>query len=94
MQIQGLETLLRDQLFTETQPKDQGFQAMLQQGIQDLNQTTQKSMELSNQFAAGENVALHDVMIASQEADLAMRLAVQLRNKALEAYREIIRMPV
>lgn len=63
-------------------------------GIEKLNATQQKAGELSNRFAAGENVELHDVMVAGQEADVAMRLAMTMRNQVLEAYREIIRMPV
>lgn len=70
------------------------FETVMQESVTKLNEMQKKSADLGNRLAAGENVELHDVIIASQEADVAMRLAVQLRNKALEAYREIIRMPV
>lgn len=70
------------------------FAKQFHQFIETLNATQQKSAQLSERFAAGENLELHDVMIASQEADIAMRLAVSLRNQALEAYREIMRMPI
>jgi flagellar hook-basal body complex protein FliE len=70
------------------------FETVMQESVNQLNDMQKKSADLGNRLAAGENVELHDVIIASQEADVAMRLAVQLRNKALEAYREIIRMPV
>lgn len=73
---------------------DSNFAAVLNEGIEKLNAVQQKSGELSNRFAAGENVELHDVMVAGQEADVAMRLAMTMRNQVLEAYREIIRMPV
>ena len=46
------------------------------------------------QLAAGEPVELHDVMIAMEEADLSLRLALQVRNKLVEAYQEIQRMQV
>lgn len=74
--------------------KGQGFGEMLNQGIEELNRLQTKSAELTNKLAAGENVELHDVMIAGQEADVAMRLTVQLRTQALEVYREVMRMPV
>jgi flagellar hook-basal body complex protein FliE len=70
------------------------FAKVFNQSIADLNATQKKAGDLGNRFAAGENVELHDVMIAGQEADIAMRLAMKLRNQVLEAYREIIRMPV
>jgi flagellar hook-basal body complex protein FliE len=37
---------------------------------------------------------VHDAMIALQRADLAMQLAVQVRNKLVQAYQDIMRMPV
>jgi flagellar hook-basal body complex protein FliE len=37
---------------------------------------------------------VHDAMIALQQADLAMQLAVQIRNKLVQAYQDIMRMPV
>lgn len=72
----------------------EGFGDMLNQGIAELNQLQNKSTDLTQKLAAGEDVELHDVMIAGQEADIALRLATQLRTQALEAYREIMRMPV
>ena len=73
---------------------EKSFGDMMNESINELNRISNKAGQLSDQLAAGENVELHDVMIAAQEADVAMRLAVQLRNKALDAYREMIRMPV
>lgn len=40
-------------------------------------------------LAMGENVSVHDVMIASEKASLSMQMAMQLRNKVLSAYNEI-----
>lgn len=45
-------------------------------------------------YVAGENVDLHNVLIDIQRADLNFRTMVQVRNKLLEAYKEIMRMPV
>lgn len=88
---EGLELA---QPFSAPTKPDSDFAAVLNEGIEKLNTTLQKSGELTNRFAAGENVELHDVMVAGQEADVAMRLAMTMRNQVLEAYREIIRMPV
>jgi flagellar hook-basal body complex protein FliE len=70
------------------------FSQVFNAGIQALNDTQVKADTLAEQLATGEDVELHDVMIATQEADIALRLATQLRNQALEAYREIMRMPI
>lgn len=45
-------------------------------------------------FAAGSGMDLHDVMIATEKADLSFRLMLQVRNKLLEAYQEIMRLQV
>lgn len=45
-------------------------------------------------LAVGETRSVHDVMIALEQARLSFELAVQVRNKALEAYQEIMRMQV
>ena len=46
------------------------------------------------QLAAGDAASLHDVMIRMEEARLAFQLAVQFRNKVLEAYQDVMRMQV
>ncbi len=43
---------------------------------------------------SGEAQNLHEVMIAVEEADLSLRMLVQMRNKALEAYNEILKMNI
>jgi flagellar hook-basal body complex protein FliE len=58
------------------------------QSLQDQADATAVTM------AAGGPVDLHDVMIASEKAALGFQLALQLRNKVVEAYQEIMRMQV
>ncbi len=46
---------------------------------------------LGEKFANGDaSVGIHEVMIASEEANLALRFATTLKNKAVEAYRELM----
>jgi len=46
----------------------------------------------SAEFAVGKNYDLHEVIIATEKADLSFRLLNQIRNKVLDAYQEIMRM--
>ena len=48
----------------------------------------------SLKVASGEPVELHDVMLAQERASLGFELAVQVRNKLVEAYQDIMRMQV
>jgi flagellar hook-basal body complex protein FliE len=43
---------------------------------------------------AGEDISVHEVMIAAEKAKLSLDLAIQVRNKAIEAYQEIMRMQI
>ena len=45
-------------------------------------------------LASGDQVDLHDVMIKSEQANITFQLAVQVRNKVLEAYQEVTRMQI
>jgi flagellar hook-basal body complex protein FliE len=62
--------------------------------VQDVNELQVQSGKKQEQFIAGEDIDLHDVMIASQKAKTSFSLLLELRNKALDMYREVIRMPV
>ena len=50
--------------------------------------------ESMNQLLSGQNVSLHQTMIAMEEASISFQLMVEVRNKLLEAYQELMRMQV
>lgn len=70
------------------------FGRLLSQAVDNLNQVNTQANEATTKLAAGEPVELHDVMIAMEQADLSLRMALQVRNKLVEAYQEIQRMQV
>ncbi|MDW0115738.1 flagellar hook-basal body complex protein FliE [Sporosarcina thermotolerans] len=72
----------------------QSFGAYLKDAIQDVNSKQVKSDELTQKLIMGENVDLHNVMITAQKASIALNATMEVRNKVVEAYQEIIRMPV
>ena len=71
---------------------DNSFGKTLTRAINEVSDTRDVSDDLTKRFAAGENVELHQVMAASEEAGLALDLMVELRNKVVEAYRSVISM--
>jgi flagellar hook-basal body complex protein FliE len=78
-------------------PKADGanFSAMLKQSIDAVNSMQQNSAGMKTSFEMGDpNVSLPDVMIAANKADLAFQATVQVRNRIVEAYQEIMRMQV
>lgn len=71
-----------------------GFGSMLVDGIDHLQQVQSTSDQLAVQAATGDLSAIHQYTIAATEASVTTQLTVAMRNKALEAFNDIMRMPV
>jgi flagellar hook-basal body complex protein FliE len=59
-----------------------------------LNESQLNTDSLVQQMAAGEDVDLHEVMIALEENDINFKVAMGIRDKLVDAYREVMRMQV
>jgi flagellar hook-basal body complex protein FliE len=68
------------------------FGNLLADGLQKLQGLQDKSDNLAVKAATGDLTDVHDYMIASTEASVATQMTVAVRNKALEAFTEIMRM--
>ncbi len=71
-----------------------GFGAALTSGLERLEGMHDSSDRMAVQAATGELTDIHDYMIASTETSVATELTVAVRNKAVEAFNEIMRMQV
>jgi flagellar hook-basal body complex protein FliE len=71
-----------------------GFGEMLNKQISHINDLQSKANDAVQSYAVGGPVELHNVMLAVEKADMALQMAVQVRNKMLSAYQEISRMQV
>jgi flagellar hook-basal body complex protein FliE len=67
----------------------ESFAAVLSNALQDTNEAYKAA-----RVVAGESVDLHQVLIGMESANLGFGLAVQVRNKLLEAYQEVVRMQI
>ncbi len=72
----------------------QSFGTYLKDAIQEVNNKQYESDVMTEKLVRGGNVELHDVMITAQKASIALNATMEVRNKVVEAYQEIIRMPV
>lgn len=72
----------------------QSFGTFLKDAIQEVNHKQIESDVMTKKLIMGENVDLHNVMITAQKATIALNATMEVRNKVVEAYQEIIRMPV
>lgn len=74
---------------------NESFSSMLGDAINNVNELQQKSSELKASFELGEpGVSLTQVMVASQKADISFQALLQVRNKLISAYQEIMRMQI
>ncbi len=80
----------------QAQPSDgDSFSSLLSQSIGKVNELQQSSSQLTQSFQLGDpNVSLAQVMVAKGKAGLAFEGMVQVRNKMIDAYQEIMRMQV
>lgn len=77
-----------------TKSEGSSFAEFLSNAVSDVNKLQLESESLNEAFAMGKNDNIHQVMIAAEKADIALQFTVQIRNKIMEAYQEIMRMPV
>jgi flagellar hook-basal body complex protein FliE len=100
MELQRLQALLQP-TFTRSEPvaKPVGaaapdFGQVLQQAVQQIEQDQQTAADAATRLVTGQTTDVASVMIASQRASLSLSLALQVRNKVIDAYQEIMRMPL
>lgn len=81
---------------TETgQAKASGFADLLKQSVEAVNAEQHKSRELREGFERGDDGAdLTEVMIQAQKASLSFQAMTQVRNKLVEAYKDVMNMPI
>jgi flagellar hook-basal body complex protein FliE len=76
----------------ETQPSS--FSSLLGNLVQEVNSKQVAAGDMVRGLMSGENVSLHQTVIAMEEASLSFQLMVEVRNKLLESYQELMRMQV
>ncbi len=73
----------------------QDFAAMLKSAVEEVNSAQMNAKQLTRQFEAGNpDVNLQDVVLSLQKASLSFQTMVQVRNKLVSAYQEIMNMQV
>jgi flagellar hook-basal body complex protein FliE len=82
------------QLLGTSASEGPGFSSIIGDALQQVDRLQQQANEASTMVATGQSADLHTALLRVEEAGLAMQLALQVRNKVVESYQEIMRMPV
>jgi flagellar hook-basal body complex protein FliE len=88
---------MRDQARSTALPADNAadFGALLKDSIDKVNETQQQANKLAEAFESGAtDASLSEVMISLQKASLSFQAMVQVRNKLVEAYKDVMNMPM
>ncbi|MFZ9520192.1 MAG: flagellar hook-basal body complex protein FliE [Silvanigrellaceae bacterium] len=70
------------------------FLNLLKEGLADVNKSMKESDKASMDLATGKSSNIHETMLSVAKAELGLNMMVQLRNKAIEAYQDVMRMQV
>lgn len=70
------------------------FANTLNEAITNVNDMQVHSNQMMEKLATGETKNIPEVMVAAEKADIALKLMVQVRNKMIDAYQEIMKMQV
>ncbi len=87
----GIDTPSADKAKSTSQT---GFADMIRQTIENVNDKQKTANDLEGAYMRGEPVPLTDVVLAMQKSSLSFEATLQVRNKVLKAYEDILNMPV
>ena len=74
------------------QPAGASFADTLDKALGSVQQSQDSAAEMVQRYARGEQVELHQVMAATEEASISLQMLVEIRNKFTEAYKTVIQM--
>jgi flagellar hook-basal body complex protein FliE len=75
-------------------PSDGTFAGKVGNALQSVSNTEKAADLMTQDVAAGGDTPVHELMIATTKATLSVDMLVQMRNRAVEAYQEVMRMQV
>lgn len=88
-EISKLNKQVSSQVDQDSKEGGLSFKNIINNELNKVNQKQIKADKLTEGFISGQVEDLHDVLIATEEARLSLELAVQIRNKVIEGFKEI-----
>ncbi|SDM64519.1 flagellar hook-basal body complex protein FliE [Fictibacillus solisalsi] len=70
---------------------EQSFSTMLGEMLKNVNDSQRASNQATEQLVTGKTTDLHQAMIAAEKASLTLQTTLEIRNKVVEAYQEVMR---
>ena len=90
--LSSAELLAKKSSFNKTAaPTGQDFASLLKAGVDDVNKLQKTSEKAMSDIATGQVKDLHRAALAIDKAEVSMKLMLEVKNKAVSAYKEILR---
>lgn len=90
LSIEGIAPPPSLEITPRAKPQTGGFADALKNAVKEVNHQQHLADQSAKDVATG-NLGIHEGMMALTEADLSLRLLIQVRNKVMDAYREVSR---
>lgn len=71
---------------------DKSFESVLKNSLDKLNEKQIEADNITNEFIVGGDVEVHEMMLSMEEAKMSLQLAIQVRNKIVDAVKELTNM--
>ncbi len=78
----------------QDQQSGSGFGAVLKDAMKEINQLQNNADQAISKVELENSGSIHEAMIALEKADISFRAMIQVRNKLIDAYQEVMRMQV
>jgi flagellar hook-basal body complex protein FliE len=78
----------------QSDPSGKSFAATLKDAVGQVNTLQKDADKQAQMLATGKSTNIPEVMMAAEKADIALRMMVQVRNKIIDAYNEVMKMQV
>ncbi|MGO8697646.1 MAG: flagellar hook-basal body complex protein FliE [Limisphaerales bacterium] len=82
------------QALSSSAPAGSGFESLLGNFVGDVAQKQATASDTVAALLSGKNVSLHQAMISMEEANISFQMMVEVRNKLLDSYQELMRMQI
>ncbi|MCL5096637.1 MAG: flagellar hook-basal body complex protein FliE, partial [Candidatus Omnitrophica bacterium] len=93
-ELEALSSTAKPGSAVEVNPSSTQFSDLLGKMVEEVNARQSTASQAVRDLQSGQSVSLHQAMIAIEEASISFQLMVEVRNKLLESYQELMRMQI
>ena len=96
MQINAINSIpsVPGSRLNQTSKSGTSFADVISNALDEVNNLQIESSKMTDSFISGESDNIHSVMMAGSKANLALQMTMQVRNKVMEAYKEVMNMQI